>query len=199
MTSLTFRGPGDGLTVGDLRSLRIDRNPIFPLHPLELNVQVQFAQPPADRLAQLSVELVAEGGVFLVDLGEDLTQLVIVGPALPANSNGDVRLGEVDPLHRHGAIRRRQGVVGVGVLAAWRPRRCPRHEGEELPAVPSQRNAEVVQLLRDVPPAFFSSIPLSTVPLRTLKKESSPTWGSVAVLKIRAAVGPESSATRVTS
>ncbi|KAF1003177.1 MAG: hypothetical protein GAK36_00297 [Pseudomonas sp.] len=108
----------DGLAVGNLRLADVGLNAEFTLHAVDEDVQVQLTHTRDDGLAGFFVGLHTERRVFLGQLAEGNTHLLLVSLGLRLNSYRDYRLREVHPLEDDRLLDVAQGVTSSDVLHA---------------------------------------------------------------------------------
>ncbi len=104
-------GPlGNGFPVGDLGGAHFDDGAVFPLHPFNVNVQVQLAHAGDDGFAGFRVKEGLEGGVFLGEAVKGLGHVDLGLVIHRLDRQGDNRVG-----HVHGTHRVVDGAVGEGI------------------------------------------------------------------------------------
>src|SRR5690606_8668410 len=114
--ALPLRDLADRLAVRDARLLGRDLYAVLALEPLDLDVQVQLAEPADDRLPDLRGVTESERRILLAQLGEPVADLVLIAAAGRADRHGDVRFRECDRREHERPVRRAQGIVRVCVL-----------------------------------------------------------------------------------
>ena len=81
-------------TVGDLRLADIGQDVELPAHPIDDDIEVQLAHSGDDRLPRLLIGVHAERRIFLGQLPERNTHLLLIGLGFRLDCDGNNRLGE---------------------------------------------------------------------------------------------------------
>ncbi len=87
----------------------------LPRQPPHHDLEMPLAESPDQRLGQLAVVLVMEGGILFVQLVQPGRQFVFLAALLHLDGDGDHRLGERDLRQHEPHVLGRQRVVGMGV------------------------------------------------------------------------------------
>ena len=111
-------GLADRLAVRHLGLAHVGLDVELALHAVDQDVEVELAHALDDRLTGLLVLLRAEGRVFLSELLDGDTQLLLVGLRLRLDRDLDDRLRERHRLEDDLVRRVAEGVTGGGVLQA---------------------------------------------------------------------------------
>ena len=91
VATLGLGGGGDGLPVGDLHLLGLDRGPELALQSLDRDRGVGLAHRPQHRLVGLGVALDPDRGVLVLEAVERVGELVLVALALGPDGDGKHR------------------------------------------------------------------------------------------------------------
>ena len=106
----------DRLAVGDLGLAHVGLDLELAAHAVDDDLQVQLTHAGDDGLTGFLVRVHAEGRIFLGELGQRDTHLLLVGLGLRLHRDRDHRLGELHPLERDDVLHVRQRVAGGDVL-----------------------------------------------------------------------------------
>ncbi len=118
---------GDGFPIGHLGLAHPGIHLELPHQAVDDDLQVEFPHAGDDGLAGVGVAVDPERRVFRGDLGQRLSQFVLV--RLGGGLDGDIddRLRNMQGLQHHGVPLIRQGVAGGGVLEP--------HQGHDVPGI----------------------------------------------------------------
>ena len=114
--AFTFGRLLEALFVGDLRLADVAFNFKFAAHPVNDDVQVQFAHASDDRLHCFLVSAHAESGILFGELREGNAHFFLVNFGLRFNRQMDDRLGKGEFFKQDRMILVAKGVAGEGVL-----------------------------------------------------------------------------------
>src|SRR5690606_429449 len=106
----------DGFAVGDLRLADVGFHLELATHAVNDDIQVQFTHTGDDGLTSLFVGLDAEGRIFLSQLAQSNTHLLLVSLGLGLHCHGDNRLRELHALENQLVVDVAQGVTSGDVL-----------------------------------------------------------------------------------
>src|SRR5207245_11010233 len=103
------------LAIGDLGLCRLGVHAELPRQAPDHDLEMALTESTDERLSQLAVELVVEGGILFVQLVEPGGELVLLAPLLHLDGHRDHRFGERDLREHEPLVLGRQRVVGVRV------------------------------------------------------------------------------------
>src|SRR2546422_270339 len=115
---LGLRALANGFLVCDLRPADVGLHAELPQHAVDNDLQVQLAHAGDQGLTSFLVETDLERGVFLGQLGQRGTELLLVGLRLGFDGHGNDRFGELHRFQYDGMVLVAQGVAGRRVAQA---------------------------------------------------------------------------------
>ncbi len=114
--ALGFGRGGDRLFVGDARLAHLGLNRELGDQAADDDIEVEFAHAGDHGLAGLRVDVHLEGGVFLGQFLQGLTDAVLVRPRPGLDRHRYHRIWEVDRFQQQGTAHRAEGVPGKGIF-----------------------------------------------------------------------------------